>query len=300
MVASQHVVIVLGRALINRPIAYRTAHDTFPSLAYHSSPMRIYHSLNPHPALSPLPDPEHPEAFHCQAQNETVYRQLLVQGALAVLLPTEDVLNAALRTLVSDIIADLTLGQAISAKACEGWFLHEACIKIVEVIKSRIEPNAQGKEIEHDTRSRLDKFGLLSPNVGDTSSHLSDHDQSLILALFWRMLQHAYLIFLLIRFVVVGLFRARSLPSRGNSLLSTPPSPIAKRGGDPPTPSQSWSALPSPPLRPVLDYRLFALLATLLDLSNCMPWLTGLLSLCKHGLLTGSGRLGATDSLLEK
>jgi PXA domain len=299
-VASQHVVIVHGRALIDGPLAYRTAHQTFPPLAYHSSPMRIYHSLNPHPALSPFPDPKKPESCRYQAQNEAVYRQLLVQGALAVLLPTEDLQNAALRTLVSDIIADLILGQNISAKACEGWFLHETCIKIVEVIKARIEPKAQGKEIEHDTRSRLDKFGLLSPKVGDPPSHLSDNDQSLILALFWRMLQHAYLVFLVIRFVVVGLFRARSLPSRGNSLPSAPPSPITKRGGDPPTPSQSCSALPSPPPRPMLDYRLFALLSTLLDLSACMPWQTGLLSLCKHGLLTGPGQLGAADSLLQR
>jgi PXA domain len=262
--------------------------------------MRIYHSLNPHPALSPIPDPEQPEACRCQAQNEAVYRQLLVQGALAVLLPSEDLQNAALRTLVSDIIADLILGQSISAKACEGWFLHETCIKIVEVIKARMEPKAQGKEIEHDKRSRLDKFGLLSPNDGDTPSHLSGNDQSLILALFWRVLQHAYLVFLVIRFVAVGLFRARSLPSRGSSLLSAPPSPIAKRGGDPPTPSKSWSTLPSPPPRPILDYRLFALLSTLLDLSTCMPWLTGLLSLCKHGLLTGPRRLGAADSLLQR
>ena len=262
--------------------------------------MRIYHSLNPHPALSPFPDAEQTEACHSQARNETVYRQLLVQGALAVLLPTEDLQNTCLRTLVSDIIADLILGQGICGKACEGWFLHETIIKIVGVVKSRIEPKAKGEEIEHDTGSRLEKFGLLSPKDGAPAPHLSDNDQSLALALFWRVLQYAYLFFLLARFVVVGLFRARSLPSRSHSSQSTPSSPIAKRGGRPPTPSQSWSTLPSPQKRPILEYRLFALLSTLLDLSTRMPWLTGLLSLCKHGILTGSGRLGAEDSLLEK
>lgn len=262
--------------------------------------MEIYHSLNPHPALSPFPDPDQIESCHLQAQNETVYRQLLVQGALAVLLPTEDLQNACLRTLVSDIVADLILGQGISGKACEGWFLHETCIKMVEVIKARIKPKTKGDEVEQDTRSRLEKFGLLSPKDGDSQPHLSDNDQSLILALFWRALQFVYLSFLLIRFVVVGLNRARSLPSWRHSLPSSTPSPIAKTEGSPSTLSKSWPTLPSPPQRPILDYHFFGLCSTLLDLSTRMPWLTGLLSLCKYGLLTGSGRLGAADSLLER
>jgi PXA domain len=292
--------VALQQTLMIDPKAYRTAHETTPPSAYHSTPVRVYHSLNPHPALSPLPDVEESEARNSQTRNEVVYRQLLVQGALAVLLPTEDLQNACLRTLVSDIIADLILGQGISGNACEGWFLHETCIKIVAVIKSRIEPKAKGEEIEHDTRSRLEKFGLLSTKDGHSPPNLSGNNQSPMLALFWRVLQYAYFFFLLIRFVVVGLFRARSLPSHTHSLQSNLPSPIAKKGGSPSTPSQSWSTLPSPPRRPILDYRLFSLLSTLLDLSSRMPWLTGLLSLCQHHLLTGLGRLGATDVLLDK
>ena len=288
------------RASTDSPKAYRTAHQTISPSAYHSAPVEIYHSLNPHPALSPFPNPDQIESCHLQAQNETVYRQLLVQGALAVLLPTEDLQNACLRTLVSDIVADLILGQGISGKACEGWFLHETCIKIVAVIKSRIEPKTKGEEVEQSSRSRLEKFGLLSPKDGDSQPHLSTNDQSLILALFWRVLQFAYLFFLLIRFVAVGLNRARSLSLRGHSLQPSTPSPIAKSEGSPSTLSKSWSTLPSPPQRPILDYRFFALCSTLLDLSTHMPWLTGLLSLCKYGLLRGSGRLGAADSLLER
>jgi PXA domain len=217
-----------------------------------------------------------------------------------VLLPTEDLQNTCLRTLVSDIIADLILGQAISGKACEGWFLHEIVIKVVEVIKSRIEPKAKGKEIEHDTRSRLDKFGLLSTKANDSPPHSSERHQSRIAEVFWRVLQYAYLTFLLARFLVVGLFRARSLPSRSHSSKSAPPSPIAKKRPSPSTPSQSWSTLPSPPQRPILEYRLLALFSTLLDVSTRMPWLKGLLSICNHGVLTGFGQLGATDSLLDK
>ena len=262
--------------------------------------MKIYHFLKPHPALSPFPDAGNIDTCHSQTRNEILYRQLLVQGALAVLLPTEDLQNACLRTLISDVVADLILGQGVSGEACEGWFLHETCIKIVEVVKARIEPKARDEEVEHDRRSRLEKFGLLSPEDMDSQPDLSGGDQSLAMALFWRILQYTYLFFVLGRFVVAGLFRARSLPSRAHSLQSTSPSPTARNVGSHLKLSQSWSSSSSPPPQPILEYRLFALLSTLLDLSIRMPWLTGLLSLCKHGLLAGSGRLVAVDGLLEK
>lgn len=280
--------------------AYRTAHDTVSPSAYHSIPLRIYHSLNPHPALSPFPDADLPRVQQAQIRNDTIYRQLLVQGALAVLLPTEDLQNSCLRTLVSDVIADLILGQGISAKACEGWFLHETIIRLVDVIKSRIEPKARGEEIERDTRSRLEKFGLLSTKVQASPSHSSNHNQSRASALFWRLLQYAYLSVLLVHFVVVGLFRVRSLPSRSQSSRLVPPSPISGKATRPSTLSQSWLTLAPPSQRPILEYRLFPLVPTLLDLSTRMPWLTGLLSLCRHGILIGPGRLGAADGLLDK
>lgn len=252
--------------------------------------------------MSPCVDAEETETGHLQAQNEAIYRQLLVQGALAVLLPTEDLQNACLRTLVSDIIADLILGQGISSKACEGWFLQETVTRMIGAVRSHVKPQAKAKgmNIEHGTRSRLEKFGLLSPKDGESTHHLSDNSQSLVLALFWRILQYAYLLFLFARFVVAGLLRARSLPSWSRASKSHPPLPIARKEGGPMRPSQSRSTLPSSPQRPILDYRFFTLLSTLLDLATRMPWLIGLLSLCKHGILIGSGRLGAADSILEK
>lgn len=279
--------------------AYRTAHETVLPSAYQYAPSKIYHSLNPHPALTPIPDADQDGSCESQARNESLYRQLLVQGALATLLPTEDLQNACLRTLVSDIVADLILGQGISEKACEGWFLHEACIKIVQLLKSRIDPNAKEKAIKAG-RSRLEKSGLLTVKDGDSPPDLSVSSQSLIPALFWRLLQYAYLISVFARFVIVGLSRARSLPSRLHSSKSVPPSPLAKKTASLSTASDTWSMQSCPSRRPILDYRLFTLFSTLLGMSARMPWLTGLLSWCKHSALTGAGRLGATDSLLDK
>jgi hypothetical protein len=277
-------------------VAYRTASETVPPSTYNNAPLRIYHSLNPHPALSPYPDPEQVGSSELQARNERVYRQLLVQGALAVLLPTEDLQNACLRTLVSDIIADLILGQGISDKACEGWFLHETCIKIVQMIKSRIEPRVKS----NIPTSRSDRSGLSAIKGADVAAHLPDRSQSRILTLFWRLLHGVYLAFVFVRFVIVSLSGARTLPSRLHSSQSIPLSPLVKDTSIPPTPLEPWSTQQDPSPQPILNYRVFTLISTLFGLSSRMPWLTGLLSWCKFNILTGPGRLGVTDSILDK
>ena len=230
-----------------------------------------------------------------QGENESMYRQLLVGGALAVLLPTEDLENICLRTLVADIIADLILGQGVSSRACEGWFIWEAITKLVETVRAHLEPKATGEEIEIDTRSRLERFGLLSSKEDARSHHSSGGHQSRVSALFWRILQYGYLTFLAIRFVVVGLAQASSLPPRSYSTSrSTPSSPVAKTSGAP------TACRSTPTKRPVLEYRLFGLVSRLLDLSTRMPWLMGLFSLSQHHLVHGPARLGETDSVLDK
>ncbi len=142
--------------------AYRISHSFTHESALLTNPRVIYHSLYPQPALSPVPDAATPLTVAEQSEHETQYRQLLVQSALAVLLPTEDLENACLRTLVADVLAESILGNAIGGKSSEGYFIWETITKIVTLVKTRIQPKVTGKEIEVDTRSRLEKFGLLS------------------------------------------------------------------------------------------------------------------------------------------
>ena len=249
--------------------------------------------MNPHPALSPIPDPNTPDACASQGANETLYRQLLAQGALAVLLPTEDLDNTCLRTLVGDVIAELILGQGISAKACEGWFVHNAITKIAEIVRARLEPKATGEEMEVEARSRLERFGLLSSKVEQEQIHSPTTHQSLLSALFWRILQYGYLLSLFIRFVLAGMSQARYLPSRSRSGLSS--DHVTKRVIGPKS-----TSLPSTSARPIVEYRCFTLISTILDLSTRMPWLAGFFSMCQHLTIAGPGRLGRTDSLLDK
>lgn len=280
--------------------AYHAANGNVLASAYGSQPAHLYHALNPHPALSPLPDTNDPESSAGQARNETLYRQLLVQGALAVLLPTEDLENSCLRTLVGDIIADLILGQGISARICEGWFVHNAITKTAEIVKARIEPKASGEEIEVEARSRLEHFGLLTPKDEDEKHDSPGGHQSLKSIIFWRLLQYGYLFSLIVRFVFTGMSHARYLPPRSQlSHYSLPPEDAA-RVDLASTPSSPISMGTDSRSRPVIEYRFFAFISTLLDLATRMPWLAGFLSMCQHFTIAGPGRVGRTDSLLDK
>jgi hypothetical protein len=257
----------------------------------------VYHALNSHPALSPIPEPNAPDACAEQSTNETLYRQLLGQGVLAVLLPTEDLDNTPLRTLVGDVIADLIVGQGISERACEGWFVHDAITKVAELIRAHLGPKTTGEEIEVEARSRLQRFGLLSSKDEKSQLHSFANHQSLLSALFWRILQYAYLLSLFIRFVFSGLSQARYLPRRTRSSLSS--DQVTKPVVASTSPTLSSASL-SPMPRPIVEYRIFTLISTLLDLSTRMPWLAGLLSFCQHFTTSGPGRFGRPDSLFDK
>lgn len=232
-----------------------------------------------------------------QLENETAYRQLLVQGALAVLLPTEDLENVCLRTLVGDILADLVLGNEVSGRACEGWFVWETIIKLLDLATQRSVGKADSEDAEGVEKSRLEKFGLLSTADESDDDHSSRTNQSQFSIWLWQILQYAYLGYLVLRFVVTGLFRVAStqptMPVRG------PPSPahpasLMTHSRIAPLPAKNVTK------RPVLDYRLYGMLSQLLDIPRRMPWLAGTLALAQHWILAGPGRVGDTDGVLDR
>ncbi|ETN45789.1 uncharacterized protein HMPREF1541_09622 [Cyphellophora europaea CBS 101466] len=262
--------------------AYHAANESHATLSYSQQPHHIYHSLNPHPALDPSLSPED------QTQAERTYRQLLVTGALAVLLPTEDVQNTSLRILVTDIIADLILGRAIEDRLCQPWFLHDSLSKIVATIAARKQAKATSEGIQADARSRLEKFGLLSAKTDASPTDSSPPRQSSIVAVFWSMLQWGYLAFLAVRFTTLGLMHARRLPAR--TRLSTKHAlsePSAKQTDD-------------HAARLVLEYRMFPATSTILHLSRRMPWVAGALAFWGHVLTSGRNRAGGLHSILDR
>ncbi len=272
----------------NRVTAYRVSHQAQHLPPLQTDPHVIYHNLNPHPALSPVPDLAVASTATEQQEHEAEYRQLLVQGALAVLLPTEDLENACLRTLVADVIADSILANSVGGKVCEGWFIWGGITKLVDVIKARIEPKATGEEIEVDTRSRLERFGLLSEK--SQSREPSDNDRrSTFSSAFWRILQYGFLTFMTIRFVILGFITASSRPMR-----STWTSKLSSS-------KESWpmeEKMEAP--RPILSSKILSVISILLDLRSRMPWLSGSLALLQHQLIHGPLELAATDGILDQ
>lgn len=235
-----------------------------------------------------MPDTTAPSTATEQQEHEAQYRQLLVQGALAVLLPTEDLENACLRTLVADVIADSILGSSVGGKVCEGWFIWGGITKLVEVVKARIEPKATGEEIEVDTRSRLEKFGLLSEKRQSKEAS-KENRRSTFSSAFWRILQYGFLTFMTIRFVILGVITASSRPMRS-----------------PWTPKTSGSSESRPKkegkemARPMLTLKILSVISVVLDLRTRMPWLSGSLALLQHQLIHGSLGLAATNGILDQ
>ena len=272
--------------------AYRISHSPRLETRISADPRAIYHSLQPHPALTPIPDPAIPATATEQQDRESDYRQLLVQGALAVLLPTEDLENACLRTLVADVIAETILGSSIGGRVCEGWFLWVSITKLIEVVKAKMAPKARGEQIEVDTRSRLEKYGLLANHSDVKEPSKQQKGRSTFSSVFWRVLQYGYLMFLTLRFVILGFSASRSLPLRSSTTSRSRSTGEKGRMEG----RQDQSGKP----RPILSFRLLPLCSSLLDLPRRKVWLSGSFALMRHQLIHGPLRVGATDGIIDQ
>lgn len=278
------IALCRARHLTDYNQAYRLAKQQTNLSGLPTSTRTIYHTLNPHPALSPVPEPSDPIAVVEQDENEDVYRQLLVHGMLAVLLPTEDLENACLRTLVGDVLADLLMGNEVSRRVCEGWFIWESISKLLDTVEQK------GPETNKEAgqQDRLKTFGLLTKE--EPRGHVPPKSQSRVAAWIWMFLHGAYLTYVAFRFIASGLLHVTS----SQSSRSTPAGPISY-GSEAPKSAGNVTGK-----RPVLDYRLYSMISQLIDVPRRMPWLTGMLALMQYMILAGPGRVGDTGSVLDR
>ncbi|CBF74755.1 PXA domain-containing protein [Aspergillus nidulans FGSC A4] len=235
--------------------------------------------------LSPVPDPSDANSVAQQRDSEAIYRRLLVNGVLTVLLPTEDLENACLRTLLSDILSDLILGNQVSERVCEGWFVWETTTKLLDMLsRDKDGREAGAAETKSPRPNRLHQFNLLG-NTDNDNDTTSSQPSGWI----WLILQYAFYAYVTLRFIVVGLFRKASSSTLNPSLR--PPDSFVNK---------STTKYAVTGKRPVLDYRLFGMLSQLLDLSRRMPWLGGLIALFQYLILAGPGKVGETGSVLDR
>jgi hypothetical protein len=263
-----------------------------------------------HPALSPVPTDAVPSTYVEQRESESAWRQLIIQGVLAVLLPTDDLKNGCLRSLVAEIFAEMILGNGISGKACEGWLLWEAIGRIADILQT---DHAQEEDPSSDDGtadgelSRLERFGLLPSQAeeqdGSTQQQVADgrRHESISMSvsgLFWSVIQYAFLACTALRAVILTIATSSSLPSR--SLTSGATAIEESRQSHMLEAESQASTRLLAGKRPIVSMRLWSCAAQFVELDIRMPWLTGFISMLHRGALSGPGRVGDTDGVLDR
>lgn len=295
--------------------AFRIAHESSYPQPLANSSREIYHTLRPHPALSPVPRDDDPSTVLEQQLNEEAWRQLLVQGVLAVLLPTEDLENACLRALVAEIFSEMILGNAVSQKVCEPWLLWDAITTVIQASQPRIatpeKRNDETKPSQATAASRLEQFGLLSADSqqdgadGFNLNRRRSNAASIASGLFWMGVQYIFLASRAAWMLIHALATSSTLPSRSKTWLvmassHSPTQAERQEGVSPTTLSEvSSSALPDDQ-RPILDMGVWPMISKVIELNVRIPWLSGILALIHHGAVYGPGRVADTDGAIDR
>jgi hypothetical protein len=277
---------------------YRTAYGISTSQHLERRPTVIYHTLHPHPALSPVPDQSDPETFSEQERNEQAWRHMLVQGILAVVLPTEDLQNGCLRSLVEEIIAEMIIGNVVSNRLCQPWALWELITNVIRSVqgqgpqnvrnerrKKGDDKNEESSGLYRSPKSRLAKFGLLSNSLlngdqepADGSSLTSSRPRSVALTTtLWTILSYLILVFTAGRALLVILLSLSKLPSRTVHLETQGSSP-----------------------RPVLSMGIWSAASNMIELPTRMPWLSGIACLANFTAVSGPGRVAGPNSKIDR
>jgi PXA domain len=278
--------------------AYRVSHDPQHPPPIERDPRQIYHSLWPFPALSPVPDRGEPKTEE-QTEKEAAYRQLLVQGVLAVLLPTEDLENDCLIAIVGQIFSEMILGGGIGGKASEPWMLWEGITKISEVLQAHLPKSKAQVRAE---RSNSGVENAMSKNLTGRNTKRWWIQRSLQKS-FWLALQYCFLAFSAVRFFAITLATSSSLPSRIRPTMKVTGSSPLKDHMEPPESTSAddiWDGRTDQIKQPIVKMKIWSCAANLLDLDARMPWLSATFSMLQHVALTGPGKLGSTDGMIDK
>lgn len=261
--------------------AYRASRQPIVQPPIQVDAQEIYHSLCPLPYLSPIPRVEQPETVSEQAENEVAYRQLLVQGVLAVLLPTEDLENDCLTSIVGQILSELLISNVVVKKASEPWMIWTGLTLLAEVL---------------GRRKRDEQIADLGRQHGSAPATKSFS----ISGLLWSLLHYTFTLMTLIRAFVLTVVTSRTLPSRGQ------PFPT-KKSGSKSDRHHSEATEPGPDLLapnsvkiPILAYGIWSTISNLVHAECRMPWLVGSLSMAQWLAIAGPGHLASFDGVVDR
>ncbi|KUI65058.1 PXA domain protein 1 [Cytospora mali] len=264
--------------------AYRASRKRIVRPPIEVDPREIYHSLCPLPYLSPIPKLEKPGTIAEQADNETAYRQLLVQGVLAVLLPTEDLENECLTSLVGQIFSEIIIGGVVAKKISEPWMIWTGLTTLADVVR-------RGKANTSGSRSTVNSAAGRGPKGFS------------IQGLFWSIVHYLFVSTAILRVLVSTLANCRTLPSRGQTTPASKDDLI--RHND-----ELQAANTSPPYSvelpeevtktPIMAFGIWSTISKLLEMDRRMPWLCGSLSMAQWLAIAGPGRVAGYDGVIDR
>ncbi|KAH8716080.1 hypothetical protein HC256_004863 [Beauveria bassiana] len=257
--------------LLDRHIsAYRTSHDPVSQEPVAVDPRQVYHALCPLPQLSPVPRKGDQRSIEEQKENESAYRQLLMQAVLAILLPTEDLENPCLTAIVGQIFSELIVGNIIAGKASQPWLLYESICIAGRVL---------GEKKTRATQRMVS--GRHTPPVN--SKGKTERMKWSAQAIFLTIVHFAVVIFSSARLFITTLVASSSLPLRQTAVGLSNDDQIGK------------------PIKvPVLGFKAWQCVGNLIQLDARMPWLSGFLSLVQYQAVHGPGKLVGFNSPLDR
>lgn len=234
----------------------------------------------PLPYLSPIPKLGNPGATSKQAENEVAYRQLLVQGVLAVLLPTEDLENECLTSLVGQILSELIIGGVVVKKASEPWMIWAGLTILADVLGRKLnEPRA------------LDRRRKRALGHGATGFSVS--------GLLWSLVHYVFAFTTMIRLLIMTVVRSRSLPRRHQVLLTK--NDASHFDTDFGASDNGHVHLPANASKtPILAFEIWPTISNLIGLDRRMPWLLGGLSMVQWLAIAGPGSVAGFNGIVDR
>ncbi|PNP57887.1 hypothetical protein THARTR1_02045 [Trichoderma harzianum] len=265
--------------LETRRVAFRSA---LPS-SVDTDPREVYHSISPLPFLSPVPRLDDNTAVELQRENEATYRQLLVQGVLAILLPTEDLENPCLTALVEQIFSELIIGNVIAGKASQPWLLYEAICITARSLGER----------KDRTKARI-VSGKDRPS--DLGQDAAKSQKWTAQGVFVLIIHLGILLFNALRLMAGTLADSISLPPRTALHLDEEAAEDAHNDKQPPPSTDTNLGVKVP----VLRFKLWACFGNLIELEERKPWLGGFISLLQTAAIDGPWRIAGLNGPLDR
>jgi len=246
--------------------------------------------------LTPIPDS--PDDLADQQENESAWCQMVVNRALALLLPYDEHQNPCLQVLVSEILAEMIFHNGICGKACENWLLWEGVTKVIYVLRPDLVP---AQPVDQQPVNQLKQFGLVSKDEDATKAKPGRRPFDALSQGFWDLMQSLWLAWGMMRSAVLLLMQASSLPARTTNAQYSKLDNIADVTSNLDVSSAEEQRLSAASQNiPILGMALWTCLSKLAHLQERMPWLTGTLSLVQWLLLYGPGQVCCTNSRFDR